>query len=103
MDTALYERMVNHAYGNGGRPGPLVEETRSKEAHGWGGPEIHAKGGWLETAPGPRSPRGHGIQARRSKRAAFGRRGSASDDEHDARCPKYGFGSPADIAHSCEQ
>ena len=32
-DTALYERMVNHVYGNSRRTGSLVKETGSKEAH----------------------------------------------------------------------
>ena len=26
-DTALYERMMNHVYGNSGRTGSLVDET----------------------------------------------------------------------------
>ena len=95
--------MVNHAYGNGDRPGSLVEETGSKETHEWGGPEIHAKSRWLEAAPGPRSACGHGIHARRSKCAAFGRSGIASDDEYGARCQKYGFGPTAEVAQSHEQ
>ena len=102
-DAALYERMVEHVYGNSGRTGSLVEETDPKEAHGWGSPEIHTESRWLEAAPGPRSPCGHGIHARRSKRAAFGRSGIASDGEHDARCQKYGFGPTAEVAQSHEQ
>ena len=102
-DTALYERMVNHVYGNSGRTGSLVEETGSKEANGWSGPEIHEKGRWLETAPGLRAPGGHGVFARRSRRAAFGRSGIASDDEYDTRCEKYGFGPTAEVARTHEQ
>ena len=58
---------------------------------------------WLEAAPRQRSSRGHRIHPRRSKRAGFGRRGVASDGEHEARCQKYGFGSAAEIARSHQQ
>ena len=103
MDLARYEGMVKYVYGNGGRPRSIVEETGSKEAHGWGGPEIHAEGRWLEARPGPCLPCGHRIRAPRSKCAAFGRCGIASDDEYGARCQKYGFGSTAEVAQSHPQ
>jgi len=102
-DTALYERMVNYVYGNSGCTGSLVEETGPKEERGWGSPEIHAKDWWLEAAPGSRAPGGHRIHARRSKRAAFGRNGIASDDEQNTRCEKYGFGPTIEVARSHEQ